>query len=218
ACGSWRDAVKAKCSLGLALLISHHRQFFPNNIWFTFPLPLQGTSRVDPQQLLLRAPKQHQHLLWLPLLAKRRPKRRKRAVNFPLFWETRANTPRFGNTTARLPRCVTRTVDISRWGTRTVDVPWCGMSMAKLPWHGTRMTAISRCGMRTENVLWLGKRRVNQQHFGKRMRNLHCFGKRMRNLPLLLKRTPKLPVLQDPGLNILTAAQPCSQRGAGSGA
>ncbi|XP_053823908.1 uncharacterized protein LOC128801797 isoform X2 [Vidua chalybeata] len=109
-----------------------------------FPLPLQGTSCVDPEQLLLRAQKQHQHLLWLPLLPKRRPKRRKRAVsfllfwgtmvnfpqcqemrvNFPLFWETRVTIPRCGNTTARLPQWGTRTVDISQRGTRTVDVPW----------------------------------------------------------------------------------------------
>ncbi|XP_066427128.1 serine/threonine-protein kinase PAK 3-like [Molothrus aeneus] len=226
-----------------------------------------GTSCLDSEQLLLRAQKQHQHLLGLPLLPKRRPKRRKTAVsfpllwgtmvnfpqcremtvNFPLLWETRANIPRGGNATARLPRGGTRTGDISRPGTRTVDVPWCGTRVAKLPRSGMRTMDVSQCGMRMEDILWLGKRRVNisqhgkwtanipwlgkrmanlqrvgkrmekLQRFGKRMEKLQHFGKRMEKLPLLGKRTMNLPPLWDPGLNILTAAQPGSQRGEGSG-
>ncbi|XP_068031599.1 uncharacterized protein [Anomalospiza imberbis] len=86
------------------------------------PVVLNGFlfgSKTIGKSTEFRAQKQHQHLLWLPLLPKRRPKRRKAAVsfllfrgtmvnvpycremtvNFPLLWETRANIPRCGNTT-----------------------------------------------------------------------------------------------------------------------
>nr|XP_054506944.1 serine/threonine-protein kinase PAK 3-like [Agelaius phoeniceus] len=49
------------------------------------------------------AQKQHQHLLGLPLLPKRRPKRRKTAVSFPLLWGTMVNFPQRREMTVNFP-------------------------------------------------------------------------------------------------------------------
>ncbi|XP_050840063.1 uncharacterized protein LOC103824863 isoform X10 [Serinus canaria] len=88
------------------------------------PLPgveVLGTSSVDPEQLLLRAQKQHQHLLWLPLLPKRRPKKRKTAVSFPLFWGTMLSFPQCQEMTVSFPQCQEMSVSFPQCQEMTVS-------------------------------------------------------------------------------------------------
>ncbi|XP_066427150.1 serine/threonine-protein kinase PAK 3-like [Molothrus aeneus] len=69
------------------------------------------------------AQKQHQHLLGLPLLPKRRPKRRKTAVSFPLLWGTMVNFPQCREMTVNFPLPWETRANIPRGNTVSEEEP-----------------------------------------------------------------------------------------------
>ncbi|XP_077047163.1 serine/threonine-protein kinase PAK 3-like [Agelaius phoeniceus] len=82
-----------------------------------------GTSCLDSEQLLLWAQKQHQNLLGLPLLTKRRPKRKKTAVSFPLLWGTMVNFPQRREMTVNFPLLWETRANIPRGNTVSEEEP-----------------------------------------------------------------------------------------------
>ncbi|XP_077047160.1 serine/threonine-protein kinase PAK 3-like [Agelaius phoeniceus] len=86
-------------------------------------LEAKGTSCLDSEQLLLWAQKQHQNLLGLPLLTKRRPKRKKTAVSFPLLWGTMVNFPQRREMTVNFPLLWETRANIPRGNTVSEEEP-----------------------------------------------------------------------------------------------
>nr|XP_054506942.1 serine/threonine-protein kinase PAK 3-like [Agelaius phoeniceus] len=69
------------------------------------------------------AQKQHQNLLGLPLLPKRRPKRRKTAVSFPLLWGMMVNFPQCREMTVNFPLLWETRANIPRGNTVSEEEP-----------------------------------------------------------------------------------------------